>query len=158
MQAGQCGNQMGTEFWEVVCGGHGIGGEGEYCGGNDAQLGRVDVLYHEASGGRCLPCAAPFDLEPSVIDAARVSPLGELFHPGSLVNQNVGAGNNWVKGHYTEGAEMTDQVLGAARMEAENTNFLQGFQVCESIGGGSGSNMGTREKPLTAASSRCQRS
>jgi tubulin beta len=26
MQAGQCGNQMGTKFWEVVCDEHGIGG------------------------------------------------------------------------------------------------------------------------------------
>jgi tubulin beta len=30
MQAGQCGNQMGTQFWEVVCDEHGIGGGGEY--------------------------------------------------------------------------------------------------------------------------------
>jgi hypothetical protein len=30
----------------VVCGEHGIGGDGEYCGGNDAQLDRTKVLYH----------------------------------------------------------------------------------------------------------------
>jgi hypothetical protein len=29
---------MGTQFWELVCDEHGIGGEGEYCGDNDAQL------------------------------------------------------------------------------------------------------------------------
>jgi tubulin beta len=39
----------------VVCGEHGIGGDGEYCGGNDAQLGRFNVFYHEASGGKYLP-------------------------------------------------------------------------------------------------------
>ena len=38
MQAGQCGNQMGTKFWEVVCDEHGLGGDGEYCGDNDAQV------------------------------------------------------------------------------------------------------------------------
>ena len=48
VQAGQCGNQMGKKFWEVVCGEHGIGGDGEYCGDNDAQLGRINVFYHEA--------------------------------------------------------------------------------------------------------------
>jgi tubulin beta len=37
------------------------------------------------------------DLEPGVIDAVRVSPLGELFRPGNHVNQNAGAGNNWAK-------------------------------------------------------------
>jgi hypothetical protein len=51
---------------------------------------------------------------------------------------------------------MIDQVLGAVRMEAENNNCLQGLQVCWPIGGGSGSGMATREKPLTAASSPCQ--
>jgi hypothetical protein len=41
-----------------------------------------------------------FDLEPDVIGAARASPLGELFRPGNLVNQNAGAGNNWAKARY----------------------------------------------------------
>ena len=27
---------------------HDIGGDGEYCGDNDAQLGRIKVFYHEA--------------------------------------------------------------------------------------------------------------
>eukprot|EP01083_Nonionella_stella_P150615 480063_1 len=143
MQAGQCGNQMGTKFWEVVCDEHGIGGDGEYCGDNDAQLDRINVFYHEASGGKYVPRAVLFDLEPGVIDAVRSSPLGELFRPDNLINQNAGAGNNWAKGHYTEGAEMIDQVLDAARKEAENTNCLQGFQVCQSVGGGTGSGMGT---------------
>jgi tubulin beta len=48
MQAGQCGNQMGTQFWEVLCDEHGIRGDGEYCGDNDAQLDCINVLYHEA--------------------------------------------------------------------------------------------------------------
>jgi tubulin beta len=54
---------MGTKFLEValVCDKHGIGGDGEYCGDNDAQLNRSNVLYHEASGGKYLPCAVFFD-------------------------------------------------------------------------------------------------
>jgi tubulin beta len=43
------------------------------------------------------------------------------------VNRNASAGSNWAKGHYTEGAEMIGQVLGAACMGAENTNCLRGF-------------------------------
>jgi hypothetical protein len=34
MLASPYGSEMGTEFWEVVCDAHGIGGDGEYCGGN----------------------------------------------------------------------------------------------------------------------------
>jgi tubulin beta len=41
-----------------------------------------------------------FDLEPGVIDVVRASPLGKLFCPCNLVNQNTGAGNNWAKAHY----------------------------------------------------------
>jgi tubulin beta len=32
MQVGQCYNQIGTKFWEVVCDEHSIGGGGEFCG------------------------------------------------------------------------------------------------------------------------------
>jgi hypothetical protein len=35
-----------------------------------------------------------FGLEPGVIGTVRALPLGELFHPGKLVNQNAGAGSN----------------------------------------------------------------
>ena len=56
MQAGQCGNQMGTEFQEVLCDESGIGGDGEYCGDdNDAHLDSINVFYYEASGGKCAP-------------------------------------------------------------------------------------------------------
>jgi tubulin beta len=96
-----------------------------------------------------------FDLKPGMIDAARASPLGKLFGPDHLVNQNAGEGSNWAKGHYTEGAEMIDHALGAVHIEAENTICLQGLQVCQSKSGSSGSGIGTRDKPLTAASSRC---
>jgi tubulin beta len=50
---------------------HGIFGGGEYCGGNDARFGRINVFYHEASGGKYLHRAVVFDLEPGVIVAVR---------------------------------------------------------------------------------------
>jgi hypothetical protein len=58
---------MGTKFWEVVCDENGIGVSGEYYGDNDdndAQLDRISVLYHEASGGEYVPRAVLFNLEP----------------------------------------------------------------------------------------------
>ena len=73
MQAGQCGNQMGKQLWEVVSDGHCIGSDGGYFGDNDAQLDRIRVFYHEASGGKYVPRAVFFDFEPSVIDAATLS-------------------------------------------------------------------------------------
>jgi|AntAceMinimDraft_5_1070358.scaffolds.fasta_scaffold406341_1 tubulin beta len=86
---------MGTEFWEMVCDEHSIGG-------NDAQLGRIKSFNHEASGRKYVSRAVFFDLEPGVIGLLRASPLGELSRPGNFVNQNAGAGNSWAKGHYTK--------------------------------------------------------
>jgi len=37
-----------------------------------------------------------------MIGAVRASPLGELFRPGNLVNQNAGAGSYLAKGHSTK--------------------------------------------------------
>lgn len=54
-----------------------------------------------------------------------------------------GAGNNWAKGHYTEGAELVDSVLDVVRRETEGCDCLQGFQLTHSLGGGTGAGMGT---------------
>ena len=42
-----------------------------------------------------------------------------------------------------EGAELIDSVLDVVRKEAEGCDCLQGFQLCHSLGGGTGSGMGT---------------
>ena len=57
----------------MLCDEHGIGGKGEYFYDNDAHLDIINVLYHEASGGKYVPRAVFFDLEPGVIDAVRVA-------------------------------------------------------------------------------------
>jgi tubulin beta len=41
-----------------VCGEHGIGGSGEYCGDSDAQLGRINVFYHVVTVKTCVGTAA----------------------------------------------------------------------------------------------------
>jgi hypothetical protein len=64
---------MGTQFWELFCDEHAIGGDGEYCSDNDAPLGRINVFYHGASGGKFAPRASLFDLEPGVIGAVTLS-------------------------------------------------------------------------------------
>lgn len=73
----------------------------------------------------------------------RSGPLGQLFKPDNFVFGQSGAGNNWAKGHYTEGAELVDSVLDVVRKEAEGCDCLQGFQITHSLGGGTGAGMGT---------------
>ncbi len=77
------------------------------------------------------------------MDSVRAGPFGQVFRPDNFVFGQSGAGNNWAKGHYTEGAELVDSVLDVIRKEAESCDCLQGFQLTHSLGGGTGSGMGT---------------
>ncbi len=97
----------------------------------------------QASGNKYVPRAVLVDLEPGTMDAVRAGPFGQLFRPDNFVFGQSGAGNNWAKGHYTEGAELVDQVLDVVRREAEGCDCLQGFQITHSLGGGTGAGMGT---------------
>ena len=53
IQGGQCGNQIGAKFWEVVCDEHGVDPTGTYHGDSDLQLERINVYFNEATGGTC---------------------------------------------------------------------------------------------------------
>ncbi|KAF3846254.1 hypothetical protein F7725_003332 [Dissostichus mawsoni] len=132
LQAGQFGNQIGAKFWEVISDEHGIDPTGAYHGDSDLQLDRISVYYNEATGGKYVPRAVLVDLEPGTMDSVRSGPFGQIFRP-----------DNFAKGHYTEGAELVDSVLDVVRKEAESCDCLQGFQLTHSLGGGTGSGMGT---------------
>ncbi|XP_022114129.1 tubulin beta chain [Pieris rapae] len=143
VQAGQCGNQIGSKFWEVISREHAIGPDGMYHGTHHILKDRLNVYYNEASSGKYVPRAVLVDLEPGTMDSVRSGPYGQLFRPDNFVFGQSGAGNNWAKGHYTEGAELVDSVLDVIRKEAEGCDCLQGFQLAHSLGGGTGSGMGT---------------
>ncbi|KAG7164652.1 Tubulin beta-1 chain-like 7 [Homarus americanus] len=101
------------------------------------------LFNSEGNQQKFVPRAVLVDLEPGTMDSVRAGPLGKLFKPEHIVFGQSGAGNNWAKGHYTEGAELVDSVLDVVRKEAENCDCLQGFQMTHSLGGGTGSGMGT---------------
>ncbi|KAL3317920.1 hypothetical protein Ciccas_003427 [Cichlidogyrus casuarinus] len=143
VQVGQCGNQVGTKFWEVISAEHGIDEQGQYQDSDPLQLQRADVYFNEASQKKYVPRSIMVDLEPGTMDTIRNGKLRELFHPGNFVNGQNGAGNNWAKGHYTEGAELVEHVMDVINKEAEKCDHMQGFQLCQSLGGGTGSGMGT---------------
>ncbi|XP_061158071.1 tubulin beta-4B chain-like isoform X6 [Syngnathus typhle] len=129
IQAGQCGNQIGAKFWEVISDEHGVDPTGTYHGDSDLQLDRINVYYNEATGGKYVPRAVLVDLEPGTMDSVRSGPFGQIFRPDNFVFGQSGAGNNWAKGHYTEGAEVVDSVLDVVRKESENCDCLQGYQL-----------------------------
>ena len=43
IQAGQCGNQIGAKFWEMIADEHGVDPSGEYKGEYEIQEERIEV-------------------------------------------------------------------------------------------------------------------
>ncbi|CAL5354292.1 unnamed protein product [Camellia sinensis] len=64
------------------------------------------------------------DLEPGTMNNIRSGPFGQIFLPDNFVFGQSGAGNNWAKGHYTEGADLIDSVLDVVL----GVSFPQGFR------------------------------
>jgi len=121
-----------------------MGGDGRPSANfNDTAADKIDVYFKSAGSGKYVPRACLVDLEPGTLDVVKASAVGTLFKPDNFVFGSSGAGNNWAKGHYTEGAELIDSVLDVVRKEVENCDAIQGFQICQSLGGGTGSGMGT---------------
>merc|ERR1719242_2180906 len=80
--------------------------EAAYKGESDLQLERVNVYYNETGHGTYVPRGVLVDLEPGTMDAIKGGPYGQIYRPDNFVFGQSGAGNNWAKGHYTEGAEL----------------------------------------------------
>ncbi|TNV78663.1 hypothetical protein FGO68_gene16270 [Halteria grandinella] len=143
VHVGQCGTQIGAKFWEVISEEHGLDSKGAYHGDSDLQLQTIETFFNEARGGTYVPRAILLDLDPGSIDTVSSGQFGGLFRPDNFVYGEAGAGNNWAKGHYTEGAEIIDYALELIRKETECCESLQGFQITQALGGGTGSGLGT---------------
>lgn len=147
-QVGQCGNQIGNAFWQTVGTEHLINNDGTF--GGDASVtedylrrDKLSVYYRETVTNRFVPRAILVDLEPGVMDAIQASEIGDQFSQDNFVFGAGGAGNVWAKGHYTEGNELIDDISDVIRREVELCDSVQGIQLAHSLGGGTGSGLGT---------------
>ncbi|CAH2353145.1 tubulin beta chain [[Candida] railenensis] len=140
---GQCGNQVGTAFWDKICGEHGLDRNGNYHGNEEIQQAKLDVYFNEVSSEKYIPRAVLVDLDPAAINEVKDSKNGTLFTPDNLVSGQRSTENIWSTGFHTSGAELADSVMDVVRREAEACDFLQGFQITHSLSGGTGSGMGS---------------
>ena len=83
------------------------------------------------------------DLDPTAIDEMRTGTYRRLFQPDQLLSGKEDAGNNFARGHYSIGKEVVDLCLDRIRKLAEDCTDLQGFLVFHSVGGGTGSGLGS---------------
>lgn len=85
--------------------------------------------YHRRSpfsAERYVPRAILVDLDRKGLEPVLSGLYGSLFKPNNVVVGRSGAGNNWAKGHYTEGAELANLTLELVRTEAESCDLIQG--------------------------------
>jgi len=101
------------------------------------------TFFSETGSGKYVPRALYVDLEPNVVDEVRTGPYGNLFHPEQLITGKEDAANNYARGHYTVGRELLDDILDRVRKMADQCDGLQGFLFTHSLGGGTGSGLGS---------------
>lgn len=140
IQIGQCGVQIGNSCWELYCLEHGINPDGSLVNPdapNDESSN--NTFFAHTDSGKYIPRTIFVDLEPTVIDDIRTGRCKSLYHPEQLVSGREDAANNYARGHYTIGREIIDNVSSRILKMSENCDGLQGFIVCHSLGGGTGS-------------------
>ncbi|KAG6606631.1 tubulin gamma chain [Phytophthora cinnamomi] len=144
LQAGQCGNQIGLEFWKQLCAEHGISADGIVQDFATSGHDRKDVFFYQADDEHYIPRALLMDLEPRVIHSISSSAFRNLYNPENLFvsKEGGGAGNNWASG-YHQGESHHDQLMDMIDREADGSDSLEGFVLCHSIAGGTGSGMGS---------------
>ncbi|GMH55178.1 hypothetical protein TrVE_jg7765 [Triparma verrucosa] len=148
LQVGQCGNQIGSEFWKQLCSEHGISPDGILQDFAQNPLtavdDRKDVFFYQADDEHYIPRAVLVDLEPRVIDRINSSAYRNLFNPENcfVAGGGGGAGNNWASG-FRQGEEHLESIMEIIDREADASDSLEGFVLTHSIAGGTGSGLGS---------------
>ena len=144
IQVGQCGNQIGNEFWKQLCSEHGISSEGivdeKAINGDD----RKDVFFYQADDDHYIPRSVLIDLEPRVINSIQTSDFKHFYNPENIFisKEGSGAGNCWATG-YANAEHVEDEIMDMIEREADGSDSLEGFLLIHSINGGTGSGFGS---------------
>lgn len=142
VQVGNCGNKVGTEFFEKIAKEHGIGPDGRL---NGKEVENASAYFDPESykGTVYVPRAVVVDLDPATYDYVKNSEYGKTFRVQNMFKASHDTGNNYAKGHYTEGAEISSDIMDAVRKEVERCDVEPGITTSYSLGGGTGSGLGS---------------
>ncbi|XP_031832288.1 tubulin epsilon chain [Nomia melanderi] len=174
VQVGQCGNQIGSAFWPLVL--HEYGVQSASTGTNFLKIQRnygkkaddlldaihsffvvPDNLYNfcfksmaDLKKAKVKARAVLIDMEDNVIAGLKRGPLGHLYEQACTITNYPGSANNWAIGYHDHGTKYHDNVENAVRRAVEKCSSLHGFLCVHSLGGGTGSGLGTATLKLLA--------
>ncbi|XP_064652208.1 tubulin epsilon chain-like [Lineus longissimus] len=154
VQVGQCGNQIGTRFWDLALREHASTNKrGVYDESISSFFRNVDTRYDDPvdiplgdSRGKIKSLKARavlVDMEEGVVSNVMKGPLREVFDYKQLITDVSGCGNNWAVGHHNYGVQYREEISDTIRRAAEFCDCLQCFFIMHSMGGGTGSGLGT---------------
>ena len=84
------------------------------------------------------------DMECGVIDNKILNgDLKDIFEARQCIKDMSGAGNNWACGHLYYGPMYKEEIEEKVRQAVEKCDSLQGFFFLHSLGGGTGSGLGS---------------
>ena len=136
---GNCGNQIGSSFYEYISDEHGLDPQGNYIGESFLQREKINVFFQpEIASSKYSARALLVDLDSSTLDSIRTSSQAKLFRPENIINMKNGANNVWPKGYYTDSWTIMKKIVDQMRKEVEICDNFRGFQVISSISAGTG--------------------
>ncbi|XP_047114711.1 tubulin epsilon chain-like isoform X1 [Schistocerca piceifrons] len=169
VQVGQCGNQIGNEFWPLVLQEHGIHWKNQKISTQKLQKSKqmelskalhsffsvpkssTESTYKTVADlerGKVKARALCIDMEDSVVANYRNGPLCNIFDKACLLTNYPGSGNNWAEGNLSHGRRYASKIENLLRKSAESCDQLHGFLLLFSVGGGTGSGLGSSLLPL----------
>lgn len=140
VQVGQCGNQIGHQFWKMAY--------------DEYQLYKSESLFycesapsnlkHSEKSSSKIPKARAvlIDMEESVINKISNHKLN-FYNPSCRIVDQSGAGNNWAVGYHEYWQQHQHKIEEALRTEAEKCDYLSSIFLLNSTGGGTGSGLGS---------------
>lgn len=140
IQVGQCGNQIGAQFWDLLLKEH------EKTPDTDESLSAFFRFSPRGRNSKEMDMKARallIDMECGPLQETMRSPLGALFDTTQFVMDVSGAGNNFAHGHYMYGPKYRSAFEEGLRKNVEHCDSLQTFLVTHSLGGGTGSGVGS---------------
>ncbi|AWO99448.1 putative tubulin delta chain [Scophthalmus maximus] len=140
VQLGQCGNQVGHELFDVVCGDAHDGQRRSYC-----SVSR-ERFFHQTERGDLVARAVLIDMEPKVIKHSmnKAANSGRwTYGDDAHFSQKQGSGNNWANGFCVHGPRHEAALEELVRRQVERCDRLSGLMAMMSVAGGTGSGVGT---------------
>ncbi|XP_018429705.1 PREDICTED: tubulin delta chain-like [Nanorana parkeri] len=137
LQVGQCGNQIGQEWWQILA-------------NNAAEADRYPYFSRDG-----LINAICVDSEPKVIRRLRQQVKKGYFRDANIIAGRKGRGNNWAYGKKGGGGglysgdntgsdgSLLEQTMESFRKEVERRDCYSGTVILHSLCGGTGSGLGS---------------